>query len=421
MSKSSRHRGSTVKVTKKKQGELLNTLQLDLERIVKEGVSEYINDGSKFMLQLLMEAEATERCGERYRHDSQRDFVRWGSETGTALVAGGKTEVVRPRVRAAENRSGTGGEVELDTYKAMNNKLVFTEQLMARILAGVSTRRYASTVEKAVRGKGISKSSVSRAAIAATKPTVDEFLKRRLEALDLVVMLFDGINLGGKQMIVCIGIGMNGRKHVLGLRLGATESEIVCRDLIRDLIDRGLNSELKYLFAIDGSQALAKAIRAAFGQDVAIQRCQEHKIRNVQAYLPFKKRQEFRRKLQAAYNETSEKDASDRLEQIRHQLLVIGGEKAANSLIEGLPETLTIHRLGVTGALRTSLRTTNIIESAFSSARRYMVRVSRFRNETQVDRWAIRSLLETERHFRLVKGNRQLVTLRKNLQTYKKK
>jgi transposase-like protein len=401
------------------QEKLLQELPVDYRLVVKESVTNYIHEATRLMLELLMVAEVADHCGERYQHSSERKSVRWGTQRGTALVAGGKIEVSKPRVRHVDLKNRKGGEIELETYQAMNDKLVFTEQMLARILAGVSTRQYASTLEKNLRSKGVSKSTISRKAIAATKPTVDEFLKRSLKESNLIVLMFDGINLGGRQMIVCIGIDNNGRKRICGLRLGATENDIVCRDLIRDMIERGLNQEQKYLFAIDGSKALVKAIRAAFGQDAAIQRCQEHKIRNVQAYLPLNRRNEFRNKLQAAYNEPTEKAAAKRLDQIRNQLLLTGGEKAANALLEGLPETLTIHRLGVKGLLRKSLRTTNIIESAFSSARRYMSKVTNFKNEGQIDRWAIRSLVETERHFRTLAGNRQLAALQNKLQTYK--
>jgi transposase-like protein len=216
-------------------------------------------------------------------------------------------------------------------------------------------------------------------------------------------------------VIACIGIDTNGRKHVLGLRVGATENEIVCRDLIRDLIERGLNSSTPYLFVVDGSKALIAAIRAAFGQDAAIQRCQEHKIRDVQGYLPVRLRAEFRDKLQAAYNQRSESAALKRLDRIRLELSLIS-DNAVNALTEGMTETVTLHRLGITGLLRQSLRTTNIIESAFSSVRRYMGRVSNFRDEAQRELWITRSLLEAEKHFRSLRGSRQLRKLRVSLE-----
>jgi transposase-like protein len=243
---------------------------------------------------------------------------------------------------------------------------------------------------------------------------VDEFFKRRLEDINAVVLFIDGVNVAGRQALACIAIDTAGRKHVCGVRLGSTENQIVCRDMIRDMIERGLDTERNYLFVIDGSKALAQAIRATFGQHTHIQRCQEHKIRDVQAYLPHKYRKAFRQKMQAAYAQKTERAALNRLNKIRMELTLIS-ERAANALIEGMYETVTVHRLGVTGLLRQSLRTTNIIESAFSSVRRYMGRVGRFRDDAQRDLWLVRSLIEAERHFRTIEGYRQLSELRKIL------
>jgi len=407
MSKSCTSKKANVKVDQQNFAELLRP---DLTEIVQQGLNDYIADGVRLLLELLLQAEAQLRCGDRYGRSGDREAYRWGNEKGTGIVLGQKTEVDRPRLRNGQ------GEVQLDTYKAMNKAELIDEKLMASVLAGVSTRRYATTIAKELRSKGVSKSAVSRRAIAATKPTVEAFLKHRLDDRDFIVLMFDGIHVARRQMIVCVGIDMNGRKHVLGLRTGATENDIVCRDLIRDLVERGLSSQKRYLFAIDGSKALVQAIRAAFGQDVQIQRCQEHKIRDVQGYLPVKMRQTVRNKLLAAYEERWEKNAWKRLEKLRSELSQ-ESEKAANALVEGLYETLTVNRLGVTGLLRKTLRTTNVMESTFSSVRRYMGRVTRFADESQIELWITRSILEAERHFRIIPGNRQLKKLREKLES----
>jgi transposase-like protein len=297
----------------------------------------------------------------------------------------------------------------------MNRTELFDGPLMAAILSGVSARNYTRIVSRGLQAKGVKKSAISRKAIAATKPTVEQFRNRTLKEHDLVILIFDGVHVGKRQIVCCIGIDVNGRKHVLGLCVGATENEIVCRDLIRDLIKRGLSTQKDYLFVVDGSKALSGAIHAAFGQDVAIQRCQEHKIRDVQGYVPVKFRAEIRDKMQAAYNQKTEKQALKRLALIRSQLSLIS-ENAVNALTEGMLETLTLHRLGITGLLRKSLRTTNIIESAFSSVRRYMGRVSKFEDEAQRELWLTRSLLEAERHFRTLRGCRQIRKLKAALE-----
>ncbi len=420
MTKSSNLNNEGVKrFTVEQREKLLEILEpLQLTNVITDGVNDYIGTGTRLMLELLMHAEAERLCGKWHEHDNEREFVRWGTEQGKAFIHGAKRSLERPRIRVARNLNGKGGEVQLEMYKAMNRIELLDGPLVAAILAGVSARKYASIVSRGLEAKGVSKSTISRKAIATTKPLVEEFRRSRLDKLDIVVLLFDGIHVAKKQMIACVGIDMNGKKHVLGLRVGATENDIVCRDLIRDMKERGLPTDKKYLFVIDGSKALANTIRAAFGQDVAIQRCQEHKIRDVQGYLPKKQRSEMRKKLQAAYNQTSEKAAWKRICKIRDELSIVS-ENAVNSLTEGLYETLTVHRLGITGLLRKSLRTTNIMESAFSSVRRYMGRVSNFRDEAQIELWITRSILEAERHFRTLRGYRQLRKLRENLETYR--
>jgi transposase-like protein len=420
MTKSSNVKQQGVKRFSVRQREkLLEILEpLELKNVITGGINDYVGSGTRLMLELLLHAEAEKLCGKWHEHDKEREFVRWGTEKGKALIDGAKRPIERPRVRAARNLNDKGGEVQLEMYRAMNSKELLDDALVATILAGVSARKYQSILVRGLQAKGVSKSTISRKAIATTKPMVEEFRQSRLDKLDLIVIMFDGIHVARKQMIACVGIDMNGKKHVLGLRVGATENDIVCRDLIRDMKERGLPTDKEYLFVIDGSKALANTIRAAFGQDVAIQRCQEHKIRDVQGYLPRKMRAETRKKLQAAYNQTSEKAAWKRLSKIRDELSIIS-ENAVNSLTEGLYETLTVHRLGITGLLRKSLRTTNIMESAFSSVRRYMGRVTRFRDEAQIELWITRSILEAERHFRTLRGSRQLRKLRENLDEYR--
>jgi transposase-like protein len=415
MAKSSSRNNESVKLTQDQKLKLLEILlPLDLQKVIQVGIEDYIGTGTRMLLQLLMDKEAQELCGDWYARNPDRKAVRWGVAEGTAVVGGAKRPVLRPRVRLFRTLDGKSKEVRLASYDAMNRGDLIDRHVTANILAGVSTRNYARLLERSLEAKGVKKSTISRRAIASTKPMVEEFRKQKLDHLDLVVLLLDGINVGKRQMIACLGIDINGRKHVLGLRLGATENDIVCRDLIRDLVERGVDPQKKYLFVIDGSRALANSIRAAFGQDTAIQRCQEHKIRDVQGYVPVKRRAEVRKKLQAAYNEPTEKAAFKRLEKLRLELSLVS-ESASNALTEGLYETLTVHRLGLTGYLRASLRTTNIMESVFSAVRRYMGHTCRFRKEENIELWVTRSILEAERHLRPVKGHRQLRRLRQTL------
>lgn len=389
---------------------LIPMLIPNFKDVIAEGVEEHLNDLKRAFFEGLMDAEVLELVGSRNSRNSGPK--RWGYEKGTAIVDAGKIEVTRPRLRFA--RGLENGEVRLQSYAAMNRAELIDGPLTRAVLAGVSTRAFAKIVSRNMNAKGIQKSSVSRRLIAATKPIVDQFVKRDLSKISPVAIFIDGVHVAGTQSIAAICVDINGRKHVLGLRQGATENEIVCRDLFRDLFSRGLDAAGYYLFIIDGSRALAAAIRSAFGQNALIQRCQEHKIRDVEAYLPFKLRESFRQKMNAAYGQKTEKAALNRLTKIRTELGHVS-QNAVSALTEGMYETLTVHRLGVTGALRTSMRTTNIIESAFAAVRRHMAQVKLFQSEEQRDRWTIWSLLEAERHFRILEGHRQLSDLKKTL------
>jgi transposase-like protein len=167
---------------------------------------------------------------------------------------------------------------------------------------------------------------------------------------------------------------------------------------------------------LDGAKALKAAVQERFGQDVLIQRCQEHKIRDVEGYLPVRLRKRFRLLLQAAFNEANYRAASERLQKIRFQLLSVS-EPAATSLTEGLEHTLTLHRLGINGGVRESLRTTNIIESTFSRLRQRTRNVSNWTDCQQVDRWMAFGLLKAEAGFRRLPGYRQLSSLQRKVQT----
>ena len=100
-----------------------------------------------------------------------------------------------------------------------------------------------------------------------------------------------------------------------------------------------------------------------------IQRCQVHKKRNVKAHVPEKHHAELERRLSEAYYETGYEAAKASLEATARWLERINPD-AASSLREGMEETLSVVRLGLSGALRRTLATTNPIESALSVTRR---------------------------------------------------
>ena len=402
--------GAGLAVNSKQLQQILRDLNFDWKKAIKALPEDLYGEFTKFMVRLLMEAEVATKCGERYERAQNREFVRHGSQKGSVVTHGGRESIVRPRVRKADQSE----EMPLETYRTLNRKGGLEQHVLTAILSNVPTRQYAKLLERQLQKRGVSKSAVSRKALAVTKVKLEEFAKRRVDKVNLVALIVDGIHVARKHLIVCIGIDGAGRKHLLAVRLGATENFVVCRDMFADLVDRGLDPTKKYLFVIDGSKALSQTITAMFGDSSLIQRCQEHKIRDVEGYLPRKHRAHFRARLQAAFNQRSDREALKRLHTLRMELTLVS-EAAANSLTEGMYEMLTLHRLGITGSLRRSLRTTNIIESAFSAARKRMRNPTRHRNEASIQAWTIRALLVAEKHFRILPGHRQIAKLQTKL------
>jgi putative transposase len=381
--------------------------------IVEQGVHAYLRELLLVLADTLMATEIAELVGTRYSHDADRTHSRWGSQPGSVKLLEQKTPITKPRVRLA---GPDGTEVELQTYRALNDTDILSEQAGAKLLSGVSTRRLKETVETLVDGHGMGRQTISRRGVADMTRKLQEFRSRALEGIDVLVVFIDGIHLADTTYVVAVGIDASGKKHVLDFEPGSTESSGVCRALMSNLIERHILSETGgHLFVIDGGKGLRKAVRDVFGKRVNVQRCTQHKIRNVEDKLPKSEQQEFRHKFSAAYSKTTFKEAETAFDNLRRDLELRRRYAAAKSLLEGLPEVLTLHRLGIQGMLRRTLCTTNIIESMFSSARYYTRNVKRWQNEDQMDRWIAAGLLEAEKNLRAVPGHTQLKKLKQTL------
>jgi putative transposase len=94
------------------------------------------------------------------------------------------------------------------------------------------------------------------------------------------------VHFGEHVVLAVVGVDERGAKQVLGLGEGATENTAAVRTLLADLIERGLDSEHWLLVVFDGAKALHKAVVEVFGARALIQRCREHKKRNVSESLP---------------------------------------------------------------------------------------------------------------------------------------
>jgi putative transposase len=360
----------------------------------------------------LMAVEVTELAGPRGKHNPARVAMRHGTQPATVTLGGRRLGVRRPRVRT----TGTGEhELELESYRAFASTDLLAEGIVARMLAGLSTRRYPAGLEPVGEqveqaATGTSKSSVSRRFVAATAERLSELLGRRLDDRRFMVVFLDGFGMGEHLLVGALGVTADGTKVPLGVVEGTTENKAVCTRLVADLRDRGLDAERGVLFVIDGGKALERAIRSVFGPKALIQRCRRHKERNVTDHLPEAERPLVQRRLRAAWQLGDADQARAELEQLARSL-DRRRPGAAASLREGLEQTLTVTRLGVGGSLLQTVESTNPVESMIEIVRDHATRVKRWSSGEMALRWAAAGMLAAQGQFRRVKGYRELPQL----------
>jgi putative transposase len=369
----------------------------------------------------LVEAEVTEVCGPKGRHDSNREANRHGTEDGKVTLGGRRIPVRRPRVRSVGDEGGVEHEVRLESYDTLASVDLLADHMVASMLAGLSGRRYQRALEpvgetvEAV-ASGVSQSSVSRRFITATAERLAEFRARPLDDQRWLICFVDGFDFAGHTMVGALGVTADGTKVPLGVVEGSTENATVVRHLISGLRDRGLDASQGLLFVLDGGKALTKAVRDVFGESAVIARCRVHKERNVMDHLPETERPWVRRKLRAAWANPNANDAEAALRALAAQLEKVNPDAAA-SLREGLAETLTVTRLGVTGSLLKTVMSTNPVESMIEIVRAHARNVKRWQDGDMRLRWAAAGMVAASAQFRRVKGYRQLPKLAAALRT----
>jgi len=389
----------------------------ELARDVQEGLLAMAVGTGLQVMAAMMNADVEASCGPKGKHDPGRAAVRHGTEAGSVTLGGRRVPVTRPRMRATD---GTG-ELPVPAYELFSRTEVLGRMAMERMLAGLSTRRYpvglepvGQRVEQSARST--SKSAVSRRFVAATETALGELLAADLSGLDLVALMIDGVHFGEHLCVVALGIGIDGTKHPLGLAEGSTENTSVVIDLLTGLRDRGMDTTRPIFVGIDGGKALRAAVVKVFDHPV-IARCQLHKIRNVSDKLPDHLASTVTKRMREAYHADSALAAEAQLEALAKELQRTHPGAAA-SLREGLAETLTVLRLGVSPTLARTLRSTNSIESMISIARNHSMNVKNWQNGNMALRWCAAGMIEASKQFRRVNGHLHLPALRVALDEY---
>ncbi len=384
------------------QGQVLLPL-LELVEDARASIDELMSEAAKTFVEQLLVLSAQEVAGGKQQGRDHGE-IRWhGSQAGRIVLAERKLAIKRPRLR---KKGPAGKEVAVPVYERLKADQRLADRVRDIMVTGVSTRKYARVLPKMAGTVGIAKSSVSREFIKASAASLRALMNRRFEEVDILVVYMDGIVIDHHHILAAVGVDCHGTKQILGMAPGSSENARVAKDLLNDLIQRGLRPDLTRLFVIDGSKALRSAIDEVFGEAARIQRCRTHKVRNVTERLPKDLAAQVKSVMHAAYK-LSDSLGIAKLKQ-QASWLKTEHPDAAASLLEGLEETFTVSRMKLPPSLMRCLCTTNIIENPNGAVRRVSRRVCRYRNADMALRWTATGFLEAEKSFRRIQGSKDL-------------
>ena len=355
----------------------LDAVMLEMGRMVAESI-------------MLIEREA---LADPDYYPTHPGLQKWAHEAGSAYIGDQKVTVTRPRLRDVAQ-----GEVPLKSYARLHAPGDFSEELLEKILRGVSAQKYTETVIEAARA-----SAVSQKMVALTATKLKAFQKRSLAEYTPFALFLDTVHRGGEAFLVALGVDLKGEKMALGFWQGSSENHESCEALFRDLERRGLTLSRRILFVTDGGSGLRKALRERFGKKLVHQRCAIHKSRHLQRHLVKRYRNEAHQRLKTALEQTHYAEARQMLLELEVWLRT-KNESAADSLLEAFEELLTVHRLTVPALLRKTLLSTNPIESMFSLVRHSERNIKRSRGSAMLQRWLGTVVLYCEQQFKRVKG-----------------
>jgi transposase-like protein len=375
--------------------EIVNRMY-EIIRIGKQGLDGFIVKLGSMVAEAIMDMEREERSGPEY-YPSQQGVYKWAYQDGSIYLGDRKVSVRHPRLR------GAGGEISLQSYEALKKPGGFSEQILNKVLRGLSARKYRETLLETSHTFGVSPSTVSRHLVEVTTQKLQEFKERNLSGIRIFALFIDTIHRGGEAFMAGLGIDTEGQKQVLGFWEGATENHELCEELLSDMERRGLELSKKILWVTDGGKGIIKTLKERFGKKLIHQRCTIHKDRNIQRHLAKKYRKDAHRRFITALEQNSYEDAKRMLQEFERWLRGIN-ESAADSLLEAFEDILTLHRIKVPSLLRRTLTCTNAIESMFSTVRDCEGNIKRYRNSAMSQRWLATVLLYCEKGFRRVKG-----------------
>ncbi len=381
-----------------------------LTEMIKNQPELFIGETIKDIIVKSINREYEEKTGELYNRESK--YQRWGKNPGSITINNEKVRIEVPRMR----NKGTLKTEEPEIYKEINKEVETDGRFVRLLVNGLSQRKYKKAAQLITESFGLSQSRISRIFSEEAEKALKEFESRDLGNYDFVGLIIDGKYFSKQQIVHAVGITSGGDKIMLGFVHTTTENSEAVKGLLKNLIGRNFSYQEGIIVISDGSKGIRKAVEEVFGEKAAYQRCQWHKRENVISYLSEKDKQIYKGKLQRAYQEPIYETAKTRLMEIYEELNKIN-RTAANSLLEGLEETLTIHRLGLREELGQSFSTTNIIENINSQLSRNLRNVKRWRDTKMVARWVAISLLDIEANMNRVKNYEKIYLLKDALKS----
>jgi putative transposase len=371
-------------------------------------LDELIDVMGRASVEAVLELSAMQVAGPPQQGKTRHTDIVWhGTQPGRVALKERQLRVNKPRLR--KKGRGANKEIPIPAYQAMQQDAHTGERMLEILLNGVSTRRYRRVIPEMADTVGVSRSTVSRETIEASEAALKRLLDRRFDDVELLIIYIDGMHFGNQCVLAAVGVDLQGRKHVLALREGATENAEAAKDLLEHLVEHGVDPTRRRLFIIDGSKALRTAINAVFGAETPVQRCRNHKLRNVLGRLPREQQAQTASLMRAAWK-LNQKDGMAKFRQIAGWLERDYPDAAA-ALLEGLEECFTINRLDIPRSLHRCLATSNIVDNPHSGVRHRTRRVCRWRPGMPA-RWSAAAFLEGEKSFRKIMGYRDLWALK---------
>jgi putative transposase len=317
------------------------------------------------------ELESTLGAGKSQRVGAVRTGYRHGARERQLTTSLGQTTIRLPRARL---KGADGAEREwhsriIPRYQRRTERV--DGALLGAYLSGINTRRLRGALSPLLRGAPLSKDAVSRL-VGRLRDEFTAWSTRDLAAEEVCYLFLDGwyprVRIGKKRarvpVLVVMGVCADGRRIVLDMRIAGQESEAAWRELLQLLVARHLHAPA--LAVIDGNPGLQAALRAQW-PEIAIQRCTNHKLRNLLAKAPAHLREElaedYRRMVYADSREAVEAERARFLRKwrLRCKAVVSSFEEAGEELFTFLQFPQSQWK---------ALRTTNALERINGEFRR---------------------------------------------------